>query len=133
MRNSRNVIGHIICIVLGITLVVLGYTEMIDSYWSGMGSGVITVSVIQLVRLYRFRKDKAYREKVETEASDERNHFLRSKAWSWAGYLFILISGVSCIVLKVLGQDLLSLAASYAVCLMLLLYCGAYLVLKRKY
>ena len=133
MRNGRNLIGYIICIILGITLVGLGYAETIDSYWSGMGSGVIAVSVVRLIRLYRFRKDEAYREKVETEVSDERNRFIRSKAWAWAGYLFILISGVSCIVLKVVGQDLLSLAASYAVCLMLLLYYGAYLVLRKKY
>lgn len=133
MKTGRNVIGYIICIVLGLTLVFLGYTEMIDSYWSGMGSGVIAVSVVQLVRLHRFRKDKVYREKVETEVSDERNRFIRNKAWAWAGYLFILIAGISCIVLKVMGQDLLSLAASYAVCLILLLYYGAYLVLRNKY
>ena len=50
-----------------------------------------------------------------------------------AGYLFILIAGLSVIVLKVMGQEQLSMAASYAVCLILVLYWGSYMVLSRKY
>jgi len=37
------------------------------------------------------------------------------------------------IVFKLIGQELLSTAAAMAVCLMLVLYWGAYMVLKRKY
>ena len=66
-------------------------------------------------------------------ANDERNHFIRGKAWSWAGYLFILITGFSVIGFKLANHDLLSQAASWAVCLMLILYWGAYLVLEKKY
>ena len=64
---------------------------------------------------------------------DERNRFLTGKAWAWAGYLFVLISGVATIALKIAGQDQWSLACSYALCLLLVLYWGSYLVLKRKY
>ena len=64
---------------------------------------------------------------------DERNHFIRNKAWAWAGYLFVLIAAISTIVLKLLGQDLLSIAAGFAVCILVLLFWGCYLVLKKKY
>jgi uncharacterized membrane protein len=91
------------------------------------------VGIIQLVRFYRLKNNEAYREKMEIEVSDERNHFIRNKAWAWSGYLFILIAAVACIVFKIMGQDLLSMAASGAVCLMLILYWISFIILKRKY
>ena len=133
MNNSRRAIGYLICMALGIVLLGLGVAEIVDAYWSGMGSGLTVVGILRMVRLYRFQKDESYREKVEVEVSDERNRFLRCKAWSWSGYLFLLIAGIAGIVLKVTGQDLLSMAASFALCLMLILYVGAYLILRKKY
>ena len=133
MNYSRRFLVYLFLIFLGAVLMILGYRETIDSFWSGMGSGLMGVSLVRMVQLLRLSKDAAYREKVETEVKDERNAFLRARAWAWAGYLFILISAVAVIVLKVMGQDLLSQAASYAVCLLLALYWGAYLLLRRKY
>lgn len=98
-----------------------------------MGVALIVVGVMRLIRAYRFSKDASYREKVEIEIGDERNRYLRGKAWAWAGYLFILITAVAVIVLKVVGQELLSIAAGGAICLMLVLYWGAYLLLRKKY
>ena len=45
----------------------------------------------------------------------------------------LLISAAAGIVLRILGQELLSMAASCAVCLMLLLYWVTHLILKKKY
>ena len=70
---------------------------------------------------------------MEIEMKDERNHFIRNKAWAWAGYSFVLIAAISTIVLKLLGQGLLSKAAGFAVCILALLYWGCYWLLKRKY
>ena len=86
-------------IILGGILVALSFAEKVDEYWSGMGSALLVVGVLQILRFYRLRKNDAYREKVEIEASDERNCFIRSKAWAWTGYLFILISAAAGIVL----------------------------------
>ena len=80
-----------------------------------------------------FQKNEKYREKIEVAVTDERNQFIRGKAWGWAGYLFIMITSFSVIGFKLAGYDLLCLAASVAVCLMLILYWGSYLILKRKY
>ena len=98
-----------------------------------MISGTYLPGVLQLLRTHRFMKNSAYREAVEIAETDERNHFIRSKAWAWAGYLFILIAAVSSIILRILHQDLLSLAASYTICLMLILYWVSYLILRKKY
>ena len=133
MNYKRRMIWGVFWIVLGLTLTALGIMGRIDSYWSGMGGGFAGVGIAQLIRHIRYRKNEEYREKVDVETNDERNRFLAGKAWAWAGYLFVMVSGVATIALKVMGQDQWSLAASYALCLLLVLYWGSYLVLKRKY
>ena len=133
MKVGRRAVGYVILIALGVVLVGLGAAEVVDAYWSGMGGGLLAVSVLRLIQLFRFRKDDSYREKVEIESEDERNRFIRNKAWAWTGYLFVLTAAISGIALKAIGQDLLSLAASYAVCLMMLLYWATYMVLRKKY
>ena len=133
MKQDKRIIMSILWVVIGVVLTALGIAEKLDPFWSSMGSTLLLIGTLQILRSYRFRKNSAYREKVETAITDERNHFIRNKAWAWTGYLFILISAVSVIVLKVLGQDLLSMAAAYAVCLMLVLYWVSFLILQRKY
>lgn len=132
MKN-RNLIIYILYLVIGLTLLGLGIANVVDSFWSGMGSGLIFVSVLRLIRVYRLNKNEEYREKVETEISDERNRFIRNRAWAWAGYLFIFISAVAVIAFKVAGLDLLSTAASVALCLMLVLYWVSFFILRKKY
>ena len=133
MKNGRRLILNIFYIFLGAVLFTLGFAEIIDEYWSGMGSALMVIGVIRTVQFYRLRKDPAYREKMEVEVTDERNRFIRNKAWAWAGYLFILVTAVSTVVLKVLGQDLLSTVAGLAVSFMMILYWICYLILRKKY
>jgi hypothetical protein len=133
MKQDKRTVMSVLWVVIGVVLTALGIAEKLDPFWSGMGSALLLIGSLQLLRNYRLRKNSAYREKVETAITDERNQFIRSKAWAWAGYLFILISAVSVIILKVMGQELLSMACSFAVCLMLVLYWVSYYILQRKY
>ncbi len=133
MKSNRKLVLYVLYVVVGVTLVCLDVANVVDEFWSGMGAGLIFVSVLQLIRLYRFNKNEDYREKVETEISDERNRFIRNKAWAWAGYIFILISAVAVIVFKLAGQELLSTASGMALCLMLVLYWVSFFILRKKY
>lgn len=133
MKNNRKILSYGTYILLGVILWILGMAEIVDEFWSGMGSALVLVGILRLVRMYRFKNDEAYREKMEIETTDERNKFIRNKAWAWAGYLFILISACSVIILKVMGQEVLSMAASGALCLMLVLYYVSYFILRKKY
>lgn len=123
----------IIYIIIGVILLGLGFAGKVDEFWNGMGSALLVIGVIQLIRRYRLDKNEAYREKMEIENNDERNKFIRNKAWAWAGYLFVMITAVASIVFRIFEQNLLSIAAGGAVCLMILLFWGAYFFLKRKY
>ena len=133
MKNDRRIIVSVIYIILGVVLFALGLMKIVDEFWNGMGAALIVVGVIRLAQFFRFRKDEAYREKMETETSDERNRFIRNKAWAWSGYLFVIIAAVSTIVFRVMGQELISRVAGFAICVLLILYWGSYLVLQKKY
>lgn len=131
--KAKSYLVSALYITIGIILIGLGFAGMVDEFWNGMGSALLVIGVIQLIRRYRLEKNEAYREKIEIEINDERNHFIRNKAWAWAGYLFVMIMAVGCIILKIVGQDTLSMAASGSVCLMLVLFWCSYYFLKRKY
>ena len=133
MKHSKRIILSFFWLFLGIILFVLGVMNKVDEYWSGMGGAFLAVGALQLLRYYRLYNNPEYREHMEVELADERNHYIRNKAWAWAGYLFVMIAAVGTIGFKLAGQELLSLASSYAVCLILILYWGCYMVLKRKY
>lgn len=133
MKQDKRFIISVVWVVLGIVLISLSVAGKVDMFWNGAGSGLLAVGVVQLLRFYRLNKNETYREMVEIEEKDERNRFIRNKAWAWTGYLFLMFAALACIILKIAGQDLLSMAASGAVCLMLVLYWIAYVVLRRKY
>ena len=80
MRTDRSIIGSILYIALGAVLLGLGIAQVVDAFWSGMGSALVAVGVIRIVHFVRFRKDETYRENQEIAKTDERIRFLRSKA-----------------------------------------------------
>lgn len=129
----KSYLVSIVYLIIGAILIGLGFAGVVDEFWNGMGSALLVIGVIQLIRRHRLDKNEAYREKVEIETNDERNKFIRNKAWAWAGYLFVMIMAVASIVLRIFEQNLLSIATSGAVCLMLVLFWGSYFFLRRKY
>ena len=133
MKIERRIGAYILYIARGAALFGLGLLEVLDSFWSGMGGALIAVGAIRIVQMVRYSKDKGYQEKMDTALKDERNQFIRNKAWAWAGYMFVIIAAVATIALRLMGQELLSMAASFAICILLVLYWISYVVLNRKY
>ena len=121
-------------VILGITLIILSVTGVLDSaLYGGMGGGLTVVGVFQVIRNLRYRKDAAYKEKIDTEVSDERNSFLRMKSWSWAGYITVLVEAIGAVVAMVMGQETIQLVLSYSVALIVFVYWLMYMILSRKY
>lgn len=131
--KKKEIVFGVSWLLLGLVLTVLSCLETLDEFWSGMGSALMVVGIVRLLRGYRLSRSEAYREKREVAETDERLHFIRNKAWAWAGYLFIIISAICTIVFKILGQDLLCMACSGAVCLMLVLFWVSFFILNKKY
>ena len=105
MKNSydRKIWLSLFWILLGGILFACSTGGLIEDFWGGMGGGVFAVGILQTIRHIRYRTDSEYREKFDVESGDERNKYLSTKAWAWAGYLFVMIMAVSVIVLQVMG------------------------------
>ena len=131
--KAKRMIANIVEIGLGTGLMICGMEGILDSYWSGMGGALIGMGIVQLIRSIRYQTDQDYRENVDVEAADERNKYLGMKAWSWAGFSFMMIAAVGSIVLKIAGYDLYSVMAGGSVVLIALLYWVSYLFLRKKY
>jgi hypothetical protein len=133
MKNHKRLIANIVEIAIGIILSVLGYMGMIDEYWTGMGTALIVVGIIFMIRQIRYQTNAEYKDTVDVEVNDERNRYLRLKAWAWAGYMLVLICAFASIIFKLLGNDQLSVMSGGCVCLLIVLYWGSYLILRKKY
>ena len=132
MRKAR-LISSILEIVIGVVLCVCYFANLIDEFWSGMGVALIVVGVLFLLRNIKYQTNEKYREEIDTQNTDERNRFIAMKAWSWAGYLFVIIAAVGTIVFKLVGKEELMMLSSGAVCLIVFLYWISYMILRKKY
>ena len=133
-RKTRGyLILYILYLLLGVGLILSGNRNGADSFWSGMGVALLCVGAVRMVTTIRYKTDAAFKEQTDIAVTDERHRFLRMKAWSWTGYLFIFIAAAATIVCKLLEQDVLRMAAAGAVCLLVVLYWVCYLILSRKY
>ena len=132
-NNKVKLILSVGYILLGVVLSVLGFFEKIDEFWSGFGLSFLVVGALLLFKNIRYRTDEKYKESMDIAISDERNSFLRMKAWSWAGYLAIIISSVGAIVFKLMDREDLMMVSSFNVCFVMILYYISYILVKRKY
>ena len=133
MKCNKRFIASIIEIAVGLGLLLLRFFDVIDDFWSGMGTALIVVGALQLIRHIRYKTNETYKAAVDVELNDERNKFLSMKAWSWAGYLFVMIAAVAAIVLKICGLDEYVFFASGSVCLIMILYWVSYMIVRKKY
>ena len=132
MRKAR-LISSILEIVIGVVLCVCYFANLIDEFWSGMGVALIVVGALFLLRNIKYQTNEKYREEIDVQNSDERNKFLSLKAWSWSGYLFVIIAAVGTIIFKFVGKEELMMLSSGAVCLIVFLYWISYIILRKKY
>lgn len=133
MKKQTRLFACILEIVIGLVLVIGYSTNLVDEFWSGMGSAFLVVGIVMLIRQIRYKTNQTYREKVDVEVNDERNKFLSMKAWAWAGYCFVIIAAVATIVLQIVGQDELVSMTAGSVCLIMVLYWLSYMIIRRKY
>ena len=132
MKNRRW-IASVVEMALGLVLSVCGALGIVDTYWSGMGGGLLGVGVIQLVRYLRYYKNVEYKNKVDIEVNDERNKFIALRAWAWAGYLYVLAGAVASIAFQLMGKPELATMAGGSVCLLMIFHWGSRIYLRKKY
>lgn len=134
MKYENKIYLSVAWIIIGAALIVLSCMEIIDSAMcSGFGGGLVGVGIVQTIRHLKYAHDPEYKENFDIEVSDERNKYIRMKAWSWAGYLFVMAAALGTIIFAILGNSALMQCCSYGVCITILFYWVSYLILQKKY
>ena len=132
MKKYKNLILNAIYIILGIVLLVLACIEKVNNLFAGFGGGLIGVGAVQLVRSIKYLTNKDYRQKIDIENNDERNRYISMKAWSFAGYAFVIICAVLLVVFLIMNKMLYIKLISIAICALILLYTVFYYIFKNK-
>ena len=82
--SKRKMVLSCIWIVLGAVIWGLAFADKIPAdLWSGIGAVLMLIGALQLYRNLKYHRDPEYKKKIDIEASDERNSFIRMKAWAW--------------------------------------------------
>lgn len=131
--NKKRFIASIIEIIVGICLITGSVFGAVDEFWSGMGTTLLVIGILFLLRAIKYKTNDEYREKWDIEVNDERNKYLKLKSWAWAGYLFVLTGGVGTIAFKLIGREDLMMMASSSVCYIMVLFWISYVALRKKY
>ena len=131
--NNKKLFLSILWVCAGAALIILSTMRKIDgTIWSGTGGALCTVGIAQIIKNVKYRKDVAYKEKVDIELSDERNHYIRLKAMYVAGYIFVIASGVMSIILLTMGYKEYGSVLSGALCFVLATYWISYMIYKHN-
>ena len=131
--NNKRLLLSIFWIVLGIVILIMAMTEKLEAVYGGMGGALIAVGAMQVMRNLRYRNNPEYREKIDIESNDERNRYIRMKAWSYTGYITILgLCAAGIVFYYVMGNKELGQPVMTTVCFMLVVYWISYYILSKK-
>ena len=132
--DNKKLALSVFWLLLGAVLAALSVAGILDdSVYAGMGGTLIAVGALQIGRNVKYRRDGAYREKIDTEAHDERNRFLRMKSWAWTGYVVVIAEAVGSVVALILGRSDVQRILGLSVCLIVVVYLVFYTVFSKRY
>ena len=132
--NNKRFALSIFWILLGAALCILTFTGVLPSiFYSGIGFGILIAGIVLVIRHIRYRVDTDYKKKIDIDYEDERNHFIRMKAWSWAGYYSFMILVLITIGVLIAGREDIVQIISYITAGQLIIYAISYFLIKRKY
>lgn len=133
MKKNFRIGLNVTYIIIGCILIAMKGEGENALFLCSFGTGLIVGGVLLLIKNIRYRVDKPYQEHVDVEVTDERNKYIRMKAWSWAGYLYVMLLVVTMIICLIIGLFEYAQLVSYAMCTLLCIYVVAYFVLRKKY
>ena len=120
-------------LLVGITMVVIAYTGELNSMMAGMGTALVTVCAINLIRLRNIAKDPQRVRQMEIAQHEERNLFISNLAAKAAMVTTIGLEYVVMLVMVFLQKDEIASALGFLVCGQLLIYVFFSKYYSKKY
>ncbi len=134
MKNKKYTI-YIIEMVAGVLINMLAFSGTVSdpSVLTGIGSGILVVGLVQLLRTMRIERDPELKKRVETASKDERYAFISMKAKEAAFAIYLIIAAVICMACLILGYEREGMTAAVSICLLVILYTIMFRILAKKY
>ena len=134
MKNKKYTI-YIIEMVAGVLINMLAFSGTVSdpSVLTGIGSGILVVGLVQLLRTMRIERDPELKKRVETASNDERYAFISMKAKEAAFAIYLIIAAVICMACLILGYEREGMTAAVSICLLVILYTIMFRILAKKY
>ena len=135
MKNNRLFKISVAEIVIGVIIELLAFSGIVEdgSVLTGIGSGILAVGVVQLLRVFRMESNPEYKKRMETASKDERYAFISMKAKEAAFGIYLIIAAVLCVAWMLLGYSEQGMLAAMSICILVLLYAVLFRILARKY
>ena len=135
MKNNRLFKISVAEIVIGLIIELLAFSGIVEdgSVLTGIGSGILAVGVVQLLRVFRVESNPEYKKRMETASKDERYAFISMKAKEAAFGIYLIIAAVLCMAWMLLGYREQGMLAAMSICILVLLYAVLFRILARKY
>ena len=120
-------------IVLGITLIAASFITKTENHFiSSFGLALVVTGIARTRRYFIITKNEERIKKAEISETDERNIFIQHKARGAAFYIYLLVSGLSVIVLSFISAHEAAKWISFSMCVLVVIYWISYLVYQRK-
>ena len=135
MKHNRLFKVSVVEIIIGMIIDVLALSGLVEdpSVLTGIGSGILAIGIVQLLRVIRMEQNPELKKRIETASKDERYAFISMKAKEAAFAIYLLITGVLCMVWMILGYRGEGMMAGMSICLLVILYTVLFHILARKY
>ncbi len=123
----------VVYIILGIAMMVtFSVFETKNEFLSSFGFPMILIGIVKVRSYLLINKNQESIIKRKIIETDERNITIANKARSISFISYIIIAGISVIVLNVMGKTELATAVSSTVCLLILIYWISYWIISKK-
>ena len=135
MKHNRLFKVSVVEIIIGMIIDVLALSGLVEdpSVLTGIGSGILAIGIVQLLRVIRMEQNPELKKRIETASKDERYAFISMKAKEAAFAIYLLITAVLCMVSMILGYGEEGMMAGMSICLLVILYTVLFHSLARKY
>lgn len=130
--NNRRIILSITYVLIGIVLLVMTSFGLLDSIMYGFGTGLLVCGALLTYKNLKYKNNPEYRENRDIEINDERNKLNRMKAWSYAGYITVILFAIATIVAMVASNRDKMMAFSMPSSTLLFIYLVSYIIISKK-
>lgn len=130
---KKVLIKGIVETVIGAAVAICSFAGLLDEFWCGLGICFTVMGALYTIKGIKYKTDENFRKEKDIEQKDERNKYISMKAWSFTGYIFVIMAGIAAIVFKILGMEDIMQVMTASICVMVLIYWISFMVLNKKY